>query len=247
MPVTLTWQDDAGAAVSAVFDCDMQETHEGTNIVTEHPVEEGADIADNVRPQLRRFSVEGYVSDTPLLSNPDVVNQMTFKSIELQIPEQPFKFGVSNAINAGIGALGDALFGATPPPRVTMATFDSFKSRKRAARDLLEDARVKARLIRVLTDLAEYSNMVIEQVTITRSPDDGTGATFNVALKEIEKVSSDITVAPEPAELTGAIPIAAGSKHVKDDEAKLAGMKKSLLAQGLDAAQGFFADGFGGI
>jgi hypothetical protein len=222
----------------------MQETHEGTNIITEHPVEDGADIADHVRPQLRRFSVEGYVSDTPLLSNAGVVDQATFRGIELQIPEKPFKLGVSNALNAGISAIGNAI-SPTPAVKVLMLTFDSFKSRKRAARDILEDARTNARLVRVITSLTEYENMIIEQIVITRSPDDGTGATFNVSLKEIERVSSDITVAPEPAEVSGAIKVAAGSKNAKDDAAKIDTVKKSVLAGILDKGVGFFESGFG--
>lgn len=242
MPVTLTWEDDAGAAVSAVFDVDLQETHEGTNIITEHPVEDGADIADHIRPQLRRFTVEGFVSDTPLLSNPDVVNKTTFVALELQIPDQPFKFGVSNLINAGVGAISDALF-PPKPIRVNMLTFDNFESRIRAARDVLESARVTARLVRILTSIAEYDNMAIEQVVITRSPEDGSGAHFTVALKEIEKVSSDVTVAPEPAELSGSTKKAAGSKNAKEDDAKIDGLKKSLLAQLVDSAPGFLGGG----
>jgi hypothetical protein len=246
MPVTLTWNDDAGAVVSAVFDVDLQETHEGTNIITEHPVEDGADIADHIRPQLKRFTVEGFVSDTPLLSNPDVVNKTTFTALELQIPDQPFKFGLSNAVNAGVSALSDALF-PPKPIRVNMLTFDNFESRIRAARDVLDGARVAGRLIRILTSITEYDNMVIEQLTVTRSPDDGSGAHFTVSLKEIEKVSSDVTVAPEPAELSGATKKAAGSKNAKDDAAKVDGLKKSILAKALDGAAGFFDDGFGGL
>lgn len=238
MSVVLTWEDDAGAIVSCIFDADLQETHEGTNLITEHPVEEGADISDHVRPQLKRFTVEGVVSDTPLLSNPDVVNQTSFTGIELQIPEQPFKFGVSNLVNAGIGALSDAVF-PPKPPRVNMLTFDDFKSRKRAAFDLLEDARLNARELRVITSMTEYDRMVIEQVLVTRTPDSGTGANFMVTVKEIEKVSSDIAVAPEPAELSGAQKKAGGSKNAKEDESKIADLKKSLLAQIVDKGSAF--------
>jgi hypothetical protein len=235
----LNWADDAGAVVSAIFDVDLQETHEGTNIITEHPVEDGADIADNVRPQLRRFTLEGFVSDTPLLSNPDVVNQTTFVGLELQIPEQPFKFGVSNLIGAGIGAISDAI--SPPKPlRVNMLTFDEFKSRKRAAFQALEDARINAREIRILTSLVEYDNMIIEQIVTTRSPDDGNGAHFTITLKEIAKVSSDVTVAPEPAELSGAVKKAAGSKNVKDDQKQIEELKlKSFAANGLDFLIGY--------
>lgn len=244
MSTVLTWTDDGGAVVTCEFDCDMQETHDLQNIITEHPVEDGPDISDNVRPQLKRFSVEGYVSDTPLLSNPDVVNQASFKSIEIQIPDQPFKLGASQLLEAGIGAVANLITGGPKPLKVQMLTFDNFKSRKKAAFDILDDARVNARICRILTAIHEYDNMVIEQITVTRSVDDGTGATFNVSLKEIEKVTSDVTVAPEPAERSGAVPVAAGSKNAKDDADKIDALKKSILARALDAGAGFLDHGF---
>lgn len=243
MSTVITWEDDGGAAVTCEFDTDLQETHDLQNIITDHPVEDGPDISDNVRPQLKRFTVEGYVTDTPLLSNPDVVNHTSFKSIELQIPEQPFKLGVSQLLEAGLSAIGNLITGGPKPLKVQMLTFDDFKSRKRAAFDILDDCRVKARICRVITALHEYENMVIEQITVTRSPDDGTGATFTVSLKEIERVSSDITIAPEPAELSGSIKKAAGSKNAKDDASKIDKLKKSVLAQALDAGAGFLGIG----
>jgi len=221
--------------VSAIFDCDLQETHELTNIVTEHPVEEGADVSDNVRPQLARFAVEGFVSDNPTINNPDVVNQASFVDIELQIPEKNFQPSISAAIGAAVSAIGDALTGGPAPLQVKMLRFDNFKSRKRAAFDLLEDARTNARVIRAITTLHEYENMVIEQITVTRSSEDGSGATFSVALKEVSFVSSDITIAPEPAELLGAITKAVGGKSAKDDKAKVEEVKKSILASGADS------------
>jgi hypothetical protein len=124
-----------------------------------------------------------------------------------------------------------------------MLTFDNFKSRIRGAFDVLEDARKNARLIRILTSITEYENMLIEQVLCTRSPEDGSGAHFTIALKEIEKVSSDVTVAPEPAELSGTPRKAAGSKNAKEDEAKVATLKKSLLARALDAGSDFLNGG----
>lgn len=246
MPVTLAWEDDSGAEVSAIFDIDTQETHELANVITEHPVEEGADVADHVRPQLKRFQLEGFVSDTPLLSNHNVVNEATFQDLELQIPEMPMQASLSGAISAGVSAIGNAFTGGPKPLKVKMLRFDNFKSRKRAAFEAFEDARINARLVRVITSVAEYENMLIEQVTVTRSPDDCDGATFSIALKEIRLVVSDIVVAPEPAELSGQLMKAAGAKSGKDDKEKIAELKKSLLVQAgeglglLSAAPGGF-------
>lgn len=243
MSTILTWEDDAGATVSLIFDCDMQEAHELANEATDHPVEQGADITDHVRRALDRFIVEGYVSDSPTLSNPDVVNQATFEQIELQIPKKDFQPSVSAVIGAGVAAVGDAIFGGPDPIKATMLRFEDFESRKRAAFELLRGAVDNAILIRVITSMREYDNMLIESLNVTRSPDDGTGATFAVSLREIKQVTSDIVIAPEPAELLGAVAKAAGVKSASNDKEKIEELKKSILARGVDAG----ADLFGGF
>jgi Dit-like tail protein len=241
MSISIIWTDDAGAVVSCMFDVDEQETHDLQNVVTEHPVETGSDISDNVRPQLRRFTVEGFVTDSPVLSNPGIFNSSAFVSLELQVPEYPFLLSETAIIRAGIGAIGGALFGKPGKPRATLLKLDrstDSQSRKKAIFDALDDARTNARLCRVFTKLFTYTNMVIEQITVTRAPDDGNGATFTVTLKEVQFVSSDVVDAPEPAEISGAVKNASGSKNTSDDDAKKAALKDSLLSQGLDAAQG---------
>lgn len=232
--VTLIWEDDSGAAVTMAFDIDRQESHEFVTTVTEHPVEVGADVADHVRDELDRFTLEGYVTDAP--TNTDnardeaferLQNVGTIKGIELQIPEKPFLLGVSSAIGAGLSALGGLITGAIQgPPKANILTFDDFKSRVKVVFGLLDDARRNHRLVRVVSKVTEYDNMLLEQLTVTRAPDDGTGATFLLAFREIRTVESDITVAPAPAEALGASQKAAGSKSAEDDKELVDGKKK---------------------
>jgi hypothetical protein len=235
MATIITWTDDAGATVTAAFDGDMQETHELGAAVTEHPVEDGPDIADHIRALPRRYAVEGIVSDSPTLSSPGAVDKLNQVEIELQLPEYPQQISISAGIQAGISALGDAIFGADPPLKVRMLRFENFESRKRAFLDLLEQAVTEGRLVRVITSMKEYDGMAIESVTCTRAPDDGDAAMFVVSLKQISTVTSDVTIAPEPTELLGAVKKAAGSKHAESDKEKIAEKKKSLLASGSDA------------
>lgn len=244
MSTIITWIDDAGAVASLELDVELQETHDLASDITEHPVEEGADVTDHVRPRLRRVSIEGLVSDTPMLSNPGVAEVAEFKSLELQIPDRPQRLSLSAGISAGISAIGDALFGAPPPQKVMLLTLDDVKSRKRAVYDAIEDVRLNARICRVITSLHTYENMLIEQVTPTRSPENGNGAVFAITTKEIVQVSSDVTVAPEPAELSGSLKVAAGAKNAKKNEGKAEEKKKevlkSMLAQGADLVGDFF-------
>lgn len=239
--IQIIWTDDAGAVVAAIFDADQQETHDLTNVITEHPVETGADISDNVRPNLRKFTVEGYVTDTPLFTDPGVVDASNFVTLELQIPPYPLQLSEAGLIGAGLDAIGSALFGKPPPPTATFMKLDRSTdslSRKKLIYDALDDARTNARLCRVFTALHEYENMLIEQITVTRAPDDGTGAVFAVSLKEVSFVSSVTTAAPEPAEVSGQVASATGSKNVGDDAAKVDAKKKSVLAGLADAGAG---------
>lgn len=240
MSTVVTWTDDNGAQASLELDVDTQESHELVSDITEHPVEEGADVTDHVRPRLRRVTIEGFVSDTPLLGNPGVADVAEFKSFELQIPEKPTLISLSAGLQAGISAIGDALFGAPAPPKVTMLTLDDVKSRKRAIYDALEDVRINARICRVITSLHEYDNMLIEQVTPTRTPEDGNGAVFSVVFKELIQVTSDVVIAPVPAETLGAVKKSAGAKNAKTDEGKADEKKRTILLQMAKTGAEFF-------
>lgn len=223
-----------------MFDIDEQETHDLQNVITEHPVETGIDISDNVRPQLRRFTVEGFVTDSPLFTNPGIVDSSSFVSVELQIPAYPLQISEAALIEAGVSAIGSAIFGK-PKTHATLLKLDrstDSASRKKAVYDALDDARINARVCQVFTKLFTYKNMVIEQITVTRAPDDGNGATFTVTLKEIQFVSSDVVDAPQPAETSGQIKNASGSKNGKDDDAKKAALKDTLLSRIADAGEG---------
>lgn len=237
MSTTIIWFDDAGAAVSATFDADEAETHDLQNIVTEHPLENGADITDNVRPQLPRFTIQGYVTDSPTFSDPGVVNSASFVSLELQIPPYPLQISESGLIAAGVGAVVD-LFSPPKTPKGTLLKLNqdaSVASRKKAMFKALEDARLNARLCLVRTSFVDYNDMIIEQITVTRAPIDGNGAVFAVSLKTLEFVTSEKVDAPQPSEISGTVTNASGSKNGADDDAKRAKTNKTILARGADA------------
>jgi hypothetical protein len=231
----LAWEAEDGSEVVAIFDVSTNETHERSNLVTNHPIEAGADAADHVQVGLPTFSIEGYVSNSPLPTNPGVIDQGDFKQIQLQIPSKPLKIGVSALVESAIDALGSLISGQ---PEATMFTFDNFKDRVRAAEQILEEARVNARMIRVITSVSTLPNMQIQSLVITRTPDDGTGATFALSLGQVRIVSAETVDAPEPAELTGAPRTNAGSKHAKEDDEKVEAKKKSVLKQGKDLLTG---------
>lgn len=56
--------DGAGAAVE--LDVSIEETHEGASDVTDYPVEQGPNIADNSRPKPRTLTIHAAVTGTPI-------------------------------------------------------------------------------------------------------------------------------------------------------------------------------------
>ena len=232
MSTVLLWNDDSGAAISMLFDVDNQETHEFQTEVTEYPVEEGADVADNARDALDQFTLNAWVGESPLPFNPDVFDRVTLKAIELQIPQPPGLISASAAVGAAIGAIGNAITGGSGPPRAQMFTLDQARSRKKVALELLNKARTEKRLLRVLTSMRDYEDMLITQISVTRSVSDGDGAEFTVTLKQVRFVESETVAAPKPAEPIGSTKKSSGSKNAADDKTNKAGQKReSLLKQ----------------
>lgn len=205
----LIWTDDAGGTVSVRFDTVNTETHDSTSVITEHPVEKGSNVSDHIRPELDRLSVEGYVSNKPLATNPDVDQFAGYSPITLP----------------------DGTTATVLAPRET-------RDRVRDTFELLQDAQKNSRIVRVETKIREYEDMGIERVSTPRTVEDGSGATFQVDLKHMKFVSAETVDAPEPAEVRGQAKKAVGSKHAEEDPEDVAKKKKSILANGLDSLLG---------
>ncbi len=66
MPTLLQW-DDGGATVALEIDVTSSEGYELTAEVTEHPVETGSAITDHVRPNNGMVTLEGLITNTPVV------------------------------------------------------------------------------------------------------------------------------------------------------------------------------------
>lgn len=75
MPVVITFLNggqsgptQGGAplgGVSLTLDASLRQSHDQENEITEHPVEQGANVTDNIRPRPRKLVIEGLISATP--------------------------------------------------------------------------------------------------------------------------------------------------------------------------------------
>lgn len=75
----LSWTPTGGSPQTLIFDAVEGEEWDLGATVTEHPVEEGADVADNVRVSLAKVSLDVFVSNEPVgpsqWATPTVVSQ----------------------------------------------------------------------------------------------------------------------------------------------------------------------------
>lgn len=167
------------------------EDQTGTATVTEHPVETGVVVTDNVRPEPEQVSYSFSMARTPSVLGTRAVLQ----KVVLAIPVAPLNiFSASALLSAGIGALSSLLFPA-PPPSVTGPVFTSYDpvSEMHVALRILKDA---ACTCSVVTTTGELDNMLITSIKLSRK--EAGGADFTVDLKQIFTVSSAIVDAPRP-------------------------------------------------
>lgn len=238
----LYWVDKVSSIVKTVnFDAVTSETHDNAMALTSHPVEDGVDVTDHARPEQRKLSVEGFVSNKPLwsnlLANPlnvnDQVKLLSYQAKQLDIPKKqggaPI-FTPGGLVAAATSAIGSLLHGPPPSTAFVLTSGGDFPDRAVAVYDLLEEARTKAALISAITIFGTISNLLISKVSIPRKPDDGNGAVFVVDMTQVRIVKSETVNAPSPAEARGKKEIAKGSKNVKKAEAKGKAQMVSVLA-----------------
>jgi hypothetical protein len=68
MPLTLIYQATRARIDTLELDASISENHEMEAEVTEHPVESGSQVSDNVRRKPLRVTINGIVSNTPIVS-----------------------------------------------------------------------------------------------------------------------------------------------------------------------------------
>lgn len=225
MGTKLYWTDkDSGETITVVFDAVTGLSPDDPVTITDHPVEEGADVTDNARSQANRLSIEAVVSMVP---NPKLDTDVALASIDLRvatrrpreklkfaldIPAVPVQFSESGLVQAGIGAIKSAIFG---PPKATVLntpgyqtekvsavayTQSSPRNRVREMYDTLLKVKDDHSLITVLSSHRDYFDLMVERIGKPQTAADGTSAKFQIDLKRIRTVSSSTVVAPKPAE-----------------------------------------------
>ena len=238
---TLLWTDaDSGEGLLLTFDATTSETKDDSTDITDHPVEDGSDVTDNARDSPALLTIEAIVSETPNRQLDDDVSladvELTIHDREsggtttfaLDIPSPPVQFSESVLIQAGIGALKGALFGAPKATAIaptkertrtlTASAFqqDSDRNRARDVYDkllLLRSQHVTLDLIQ--TAYRDYTDMMVARVSQPRASGDGRSAKFQIDFKQITIATSQTVAAPKPAVTRGNTTQSKGSQGTK--------------------------------
>jgi hypothetical protein len=225
-PASLTWVDDSGTADAIDFDLVLSEEWQQDAEVTEHPVEQGANVSDHVRVALAKCTLTVFATNEPLGSNDfaqatlgsvPVLANVWKSNIGLRGLVQGVAGGVGFAaagtVGSAAGAAGGALAASLIPPGQAVPTpIAPNVSQFSAPTDFVEETIAKllelknnAQLVTLVGSKQTLENMVIETLGYMRSEDEGTGATITIGLKELRIVTyqqvpvPDITRAQAPS------------------------------------------------
>jgi hypothetical protein len=211
MSVVLIAENDVGIFTDILtFSVTLSETHTGVSEITKFPVEVGVAVSDHIRATPKTLAAEVFVSNHPI--EPVILKARgSYRPHRLDLPV-PFDFPrlfrgpLIASPGAGTRALVNLAEGRMVPPivNVTTLTFDAFDVVGETY-SKLESMRVSGVRLRVVTSLSEYSDMYLTAVNAPRTAEDGSGATFQIALEQVRKVSPLSVTAPAiPLEPNGA-------------------------------------------
>jgi hypothetical protein len=213
----ISWTPAGGQRQVLQFDVVTDEIQEGAADVTEHPVEQGPNVSDHVRPLLNTVSLEGYISNEPLFDTGG--RGAALKSIDLDVKTYVAPLAPTpGALFSALGGAISKLFGGSSP--IVQASVLKFNSAFDAVSDtwaLLETLRKTGQLLTVYTTVDEYDNMVLIKNRLPRDAGSGTGGRFSLDFKQIRLVQVALVTAPVPTEKRAVKKVDKGPQGPKPD------------------------------
>lgn len=170
-----------GGALRTVRVLDVSRNNRSTTSPTDHPVEDGADISDHIRPELDTFSAECFVSNSLI---EDESSNMDGARV------------VQRAVKLPSGR--DA----------TVIDTDVEVDRVKSVYDELRTIQRTRKLVVIVTPLRRYQDMAITELgfPITNK----SGVQFSLEAREVRLVQSETVDVPVPRDVRGAASANAG-------------------------------------
>jgi hypothetical protein len=222
--------------MSLTFDNVISETHDFTVTTTDHPVEKGINISDNIRQDPVMFTAECLVTNTPIVTSPTggPGNDGSWRQVDLHLPPPKPPLSPAEVVDLTGGLVGAAigsLLGTTPsiPGKALVLGFDTPRDYVVSVIETMKQARLDGVLFHVATPRGEYDNMVMMKFTAPKSADDGDACSFRLEFKEIRIV--EVRRVPTPVLATAK---KVTSKGDKPTDAPKEEVKKSILKAGND-------------
>jgi hypothetical protein len=258
MATLIYWQEEGLVGVIRL-DAVQSTSPEDVMTITDHPVEQGANVVDHAREEPTRLSIEGVVSTIP---NRHVDTDLAVSTIELtapglvpgnpqiitlKLPEPPpITPSVGGLIREGVGRISEAISGGpnldatfAGTPKSGNVTLKAQVLQQREPRNRVRDVYDALRRIqngRILCQVQirdrEFFDMLIERVAEPRAVGDGSATKFQIDFKRIRISASKTVVAPKPApdEVRAKPAVNKGAQAaVKDEDPKQ--RKKTLTKQ----------------
>ena len=164
---------EEGPVKPFTIDATVEENHLLSSQVTQFPIEDGSTISDHIIKKPFKLTMNCIVSDNPINSTDLIQSSALGLSSNL--------FGGTAVLGAGIAAKigGDLL------------AKDRNKLSKNA-KEMLEGFQKDGILLTISTSLEVYSNMLIENIAIPRTPQTALSLTFSIVLIQVTIVSKEL-------------------------------------------------------
>lgn len=226
-PIRASFETVVGSErVVVPLDASISEGHERQASVTQNAIEDGSNVADHVKLNPVRLTIEGLISDTPV-----------------SLLQAGLGLGISSASQLAAGAIGGvggniaaeaAAFGLgslagllTGAPR---RASDGFK--------FMEQLWENRQPFTMVTALKRYENMIMTQLSVPKSASIGKSLRFSMTLEQVRIVRSSLVAIP--AFQVGGNASAQSQANLGKQGTKDAGAesssKASLLLQGFQSA-----------
>lgn len=170
MGVRMEWDGlSVGAAGALEFDAAKLYGFERTADIPEHPVESGAAIADHIRPVNPICSIEGVITNTPVLVPTTQMQGVTRAPGTLALPG-----------------------GGT----ITVLKWSDVFDRVRTCDAILDELAEKGELVRVFTGLRIVESLGIVRYRAERAPGGGDAVAITLEFKRVKIVSTARATVP---------------------------------------------------
>lgn len=181
------YQDDFGATQRIYPDVDESEDVGLPAEVTTNPIEEGADVADNYRPQPDTVDLKWFISESPIRGDLGSIKGSRRPVKLIYPPAPPPAISLLTAVNAVQTLLG---FGDAPPKTMNVLQFPSAPKRFAEVIASVQDIRLNKRLCRVKTSTTIFPDMMLTNANPTRSKAEGDGGRISLSFQHVEFVVS---------------------------------------------------------